>query len=135
MIQPHPMRCETCADYRLNGCIALAKDTSLIRIVGCASWVQKQDEWDKINSSFIGIRETPKFKDPGLKKLLDQDTKFLKKKIYNDILKNIIKYLDGGENDELDCNTTDAWYGYGWTDCRDNLIQCLKSLPEEKWMS
>lgn len=30
-------RCETCDKYKWNGCIALAKDTSLIRIVGCAS--------------------------------------------------------------------------------------------------
>ena len=32
-----PYRCATCTHYKLNGCIALAKDTSLITIVGCAS--------------------------------------------------------------------------------------------------
>jgi hypothetical protein len=32
-----PYRCATCTHYKLNGCIALAKDTSLIDIVGCAS--------------------------------------------------------------------------------------------------
>jgi hypothetical protein len=29
--------CKTCNHYKWNGCIALAKDTSLIDMVGCAS--------------------------------------------------------------------------------------------------
>jgi hypothetical protein len=37
MISQHPLRCETCKKYKWNGCIALAKDTSLISVVGCAS--------------------------------------------------------------------------------------------------
>jgi len=32
-----PYRCATCTHYKWDGCIALAKDTSLIDIVGCAS--------------------------------------------------------------------------------------------------
>jgi hypothetical protein len=33
----HKLRCKTCTKYKWGDCIALAKDTSLIDIVGCAS--------------------------------------------------------------------------------------------------
>jgi hypothetical protein len=56
MMQPHPQRCETCDKYKFNGgCIALAKDTSLIRIVGCASHSHQQFEQDKMFKAFVSL--------------------------------------------------------------------------------
>ena len=41
-------RCETCKKYKWDGCIALAKDTSLIQVVGCASHSDFQSEREKV---------------------------------------------------------------------------------------
>jgi hypothetical protein len=46
----------------------------------------------------------------------------------DDVLEEIIKTLESGDNLELDCNTTDEWYGHGWDDCRENLVRFIKSI-------
>jgi len=46
------------------------------------------------------------------------------------VLDELISKLDNPATHELDCNTTDAWYGFGWEDCRVNLIKYLKELRQ-----
>lgn len=56
MKPPHPMNCRTCKHYKWdNGCIALAKDTSLIDVVGCASHSSQQLEQDKMLNAFVSL--------------------------------------------------------------------------------
>jgi len=47
-------RCATCNHYKLNGCIALAKDTSLITIVGCVS----HSDFESQKNSLINLIDT-----------------------------------------------------------------------------
>lgn len=124
MKPPHPMNCRTCKHYKWdNGCIALAKDTSLIDVVGCASHSNYQ----------IKCHTCGEIVDyPMCTNCYANNIYIIKEKMYDDIIERLIVYLDGSENFELDCDTTDDWYGHGWDDCRENLIRCLKSLPKEK---
>lgn len=44
------------------------------------------------------------------------------------VLEELVSVLKSGNNVNLDCDTTDEWYGYGWEDCRDNLKTFIESL-------
>lgn len=121
----HPMNCKTCDHYKWdNGCIALAKDTSLIDVVGCASHSNF-----KIKCHTCGNN----VESPMCITCYSNNVYSIKEEIYDNIIKKIIEYLDGS-NCELDCNTTDAWYGYGWDDSRVNLIECIKNLSKEEFL-
>ncbi len=57
-------RCGTCDHYKWDGCIALAKDTSLIDIVGCASHSDfKKPEKPHDVEEFYKEERIPKYKD------------------------------------------------------------------------
>lgn len=122
---PHPMNCRTCEHYKWNGCIALAKDTSLIDVVGCASHSNF-----KVKCHTCG----QDVEHPMCTNCYSNNIYSIKEEVYDSILKKIIVYLDGPENFELDCDTTEDWYGYGWDDCRTNLIRRIKDLSKERFL-
>jgi hypothetical protein len=53
------------------------------------------------------------------------------REIRDKVLGEMVQRLDDSSNFDLDCNTTDEWYGHGWDDCRDNLINFVKELRKQ----
>lgn len=50
----------------------------------------------------------------------------------NEVLDKILKDLSGDNPEVSDCDTKDDWYGYGWDDCREHIIEYIKELRKQE---